>query len=474
MSDTEDRVEDSPPARDSKGKGKGKGKGEGKDKDSSKGKDRDDSKNKPTDDDHDDSEHEPKVDKPETKKRKGRPAGSKKKKKKKTEDKPSDSAPTPVKKPPKPKKEGQLQRTNTMEKTTGEAEAYLARIDRIKTDKEKRDKEEGKVVVPKKVIPKDDKPKINKRTQKAFKKGERSSSRERTAVERFELDISSKEPKEIVFPDGKGETLEDIRAVRKSIEKCKSTHEGLTHLHYIMFGRKGQRGESLKSHILKWNGIYPTSRDDKEDFKLKVEKRFAGELRDMCEVLGISSVGTKADIVKTVSKFLIKPVDFTPEKSSTPKKKKKKSKKGKKKDDSSDSDSSSSDSDSGSGSESSESESEGEKKNKDNKRKGSGSDSEPDAKRQKTEKPKEGEGKPKPAAAAEGEGKPKPKEPTPPPVPEEAKEMPSDSKIIKKAKEIYKATPSVSSKDIIKQLTEHFKIDVSSKKTLIKDQRPAK
>eukprot|EP01111_Echinosteliopsis_oligospora_P001254 TRINITY_DN1184_c0_g1_i2.p1 TRINITY_DN1184_c0_g1~~TRINITY_DN1184_c0_g1_i2.p1 ORF type:complete len:460 (+),score=147.35 TRINITY_DN1184_c0_g1_i2:106-1485(+) len=459
MSDTEDRVEDSPPARDSKGKGKGKGKGEGKD--SSKGKDRDDSKNKPTDDDHDDSEHEPKVDKPETKKRKGRPAGSKKKKKKKTEDKPSDSAPTPVKKPPKPKKEGQLQRTNTMEKTTGEAEAYLARIDRIKTDKEKRDKEEGKVVVPKKVIPKDDKPKINKRTQKAFKKGERSSSRERTAVERFELDISSKEPKEIVFPDGKGETLEDIRAVRKSIEKCKSTHEGLTHLHYIMFGRKGQRGESLKSHILKWNGIYPTSRDDKEDFKLKVEKRFAGELRDMCEVLGISSVGTKADIVKTVSKFLIKPVDFTPEKSSTPKKKKK-SKKGKKKDDSSDSDSSSSDSDSGSGSESSGSESEGEKKNKDNKRKGSGSDSEPDAKRQKTEKPKE------------GEGKPKPKEPTPPPVPEEAKEMPSDSKIIKKAKEIYKATPSVSSKDIIKQLTEHFKIDVSSKKTLIKDQRPAK
>ncbi|KAF3335336.1 protein DEK-like protein [Carex littledalei] len=142
------------------------------------------------------------------------------------------------------------------------------------------------------------------------RKGERTSSRERKAVERYSVIGSPRSgsgKKGISIVQGSGTKLKDIPNVSFKLSKRRAD-ETLHSLYVLLFGRRSSAFH-LKRNIFQFSGFVWTDDKTKMRLKKKIDKFSNDKLCEFCELLDIpiSKASKKEEITGKLIEFLESP-----------------------------------------------------------------------------------------------------------------------------------------------------------------------
>lgn len=135
------------------------------------------------------------------------------------------------------------------------------------------------------------------------------SSRERKQVEQFVPEMTTKEDKPFVVPEGKGTPLGDIENVRRRMDATKAVESHIKRLHSLCFpGQKGNKN-NLKSHLRQFKGFDPN--DDKivEQTRTKLNASTNEKIKELMDLCDVHVTGAKEDRITALVEWLSEPVE---------------------------------------------------------------------------------------------------------------------------------------------------------------------
>jgi len=135
-----------------------------------------------------------------------------------------------------------------------------------------------------------------------------SNKRASKPISRFEEKVEEPKHKEIVIPDGKGKTLEEIDPIGAEINKRNRTDEILKEMHNFILGRVTKKVD-VKANLLEFNGIVYDETKTREYWEKKSDGLTKITLRQCCAFLGVDPSGNKSEIATRLLDFLEKPKD---------------------------------------------------------------------------------------------------------------------------------------------------------------------
>ena len=130
-------------------------------------------------------------------------------------------------------------------------------------------------------------------------------SRERKAVEKYEVEVTEK--KDLAIGSGEGTLLSEIPVILYYINNLQGDHDLLKAVHKIMYGGTGT-SSMRKRQLRAFNG-FPAATDaskiaatmtNSKSWKLK-------PCKDLCQFLDVDDTGDQAALIKSAVDFLMKP-----------------------------------------------------------------------------------------------------------------------------------------------------------------------
>jgi len=143
------------------------------------------------------------------------------------------------------------------------------------------------------------------------------TKRERKSPTRFSVAIPPPNTRELVIPNGRGTALGSISAISSELSKRKMDDPTLMTLHHLAYGMSAKRMR-VKSNLRQFSGVKYDAKLDRAKLEQRIGARPHAVLRNVCNLLQLSSGGSTAELVYRIADFLERPSG--PEKKSESKK----------------------------------------------------------------------------------------------------------------------------------------------------------